>query len=195
MDLCPMHGLRNIKHCMQQILRKIEEAQLKQQTIRSTNYDKCVSCNATKIKIHTKESERVCTQCGIVQDQCLPLEILLKNSNTTHSHDMFSEVHKFKSMLSKCKKSKMIHRLNRYVETNINRFGKSNMITGDEFKDMQRIKAYNMIDKIAKKHELHPMSVYNAKLYFNQYRKSMTRIHKLPMVICACICLSVLYNK
>jgi hypothetical protein len=85
-------------------------------------------------------------------------------------------------------------RINKMVEANLNRFGRDDTVTGDQYKDRQRKEAYSLLDQVCINTDISADTVNQVKMLFHHYRTRMYRIHKLEVALLALFYI-VLNNK
>ena len=80
------------------------------------------------------------------------------------------------------------------VEANLNRFGRDDTVTSDQYKDRQRKEAYSLLDQVCINTDISADTVNQVKMLFRHYRTRMYRIHKLEVALLALFYI-VLNNK
>ena len=84
-------------------------------------------------------------------------------------------------------------KLNRMIEKNLSRYGKEDTVTSDMYKDDQRRRIYDMIDKVQRVCDIDSVTCDRVKLLFHEFRERMYRIHDVNMLLC-CLFYMVLNN-
>ena len=105
--------------------------------------------------------------------------------------EMYSDQH-----ASTC--GKIAHRnyqkLNRMIEKNLSRYGKEDTVTSDMYKDEQRSRIYDLIDRVQRVCDIDPVVCDEVKVFFHNFRERMYRIHDVNMLIC-CLFYMVMNKK
>lgn len=85
-------------------------------------------------------------------------------------------------------------KLNRLIEKNLSRYGKEDTVTGDMYKDDQRRRIYDLVDRVQRVCDIDSETCDEVKLFFHNFRERMYRIHDVNMLIC-CLFYMVLTKK
>jgi hypothetical protein len=98
-------------------------------------------------------------------------------------NEEFSCNNQFSSTL--CGGSNRMRKLNRKIETDLNKYRVEAVTTSDVYKDKQRRHAYNLLNQVQLHTNVDADVINRVKHLFHQYRSKMIRIHKLELAILA----------
>ena len=183
MDLCPEVGLSTIHRVYKQIKEVVTEYYTKQKIMIQDKHSLyCSECEKlSEYYEDTQAGDIVCKECGLIlNDHMLPNY----SSDIYMTLTWYSKQDEMKSTLSG--KGKLLHRLNNSVEENLNRYQKTNMVTGEYFKDEHRRVAYGLIEHISHKYSISLYFTQITKTIFNLYREKMSRLHRFKVIIVCC---------
>ena len=136
-NLCPGVGMITVNSVLKNVKKVLSNnpVRVQEYTVKKVP-NICNECKSSEIVYDDHSGDDICTQCGlIVRTHQLKSE---SYSASSTSNPLLSTSYHFTSNLSG--KGKTLHRINALVERDINRYKKPNMVTGDQFKDQQRLK-------------------------------------------------------
>jgi hypothetical protein len=130
--------------------------------------------------------------CGNVLQESMMRAPFTYTHHDENPFELFSPQADFKSELYSTNHKSQ--RINKMVEANLNRFGRDDTVTSDQYKDKQRKEAYSLLDQVCINTDINVDLVNQVKMLFHHYRTRMYRIHKLEVALLALFYI-VLNNK
>lgn len=141
----------------------------------------CQNTNVQNVIYHEHEGTRICTGkdglgCGNVLTEC-ELEY---EQNGMVNDKLYSDVYFYRSYIDRpC----TISRLSNKVERQLTKYSSSNLTTSEHYKNKQRKTVYVLLDQIKDSRMFDPEIIDRVKSIFNCYRKVMSRIHNIQVVL------------
>jgi transcription initiation factor TFIIIB Brf1 subunit/transcription initiation factor TFIIB len=124
----------------------------------------------------------ICKHCGQVLNENLPSELLEEEAFELQSFNQFSTQKQYQSFLKGG--SKMLRALNSQVERRIRA---SDGVTTESYKDTQREKMYETLDRWAAELGIDAVVLGHAKMLLHSVRKNAARLHCPSLVLIVCL--------